>query len=191
MPLSQHLIELDIENEVPKFKPGHRILIIAISKKAKQFLKDKLSTKKNDTEASTLEIVEILTPEEINNIRATLINKLNSSAQQNGLNIKFTENEISAIETYISHSQSATNKPSYKCIVKCALCQKSVPCTHNGHWQTSNLESHLKKEANNITQRAQSATLNLPNFSTNSAQANNLANNLSSELDVVLGISKK
>lgn len=28
---------------------------------------------------------------------------------------------------------------------KCVQCEKITPCTHNGYWQTSNIETHLRK----------------------------------------------
>lgn len=143
-----HLIELDSENGEFKFKPGHRKLLFNISKKANNFLEEKASKKKQSQSQARGEVeeIEILSSDEITKLRENLINRINATCKLHGLDILFTEQEISAIEPYISYSRSALNKPSYKCLVKCVVCDKSVPCTHNGHWQTSNLENHIKKE---------------------------------------------
>lgn len=166
----QHLIELDTVNGEPKLKPGHRKLILAISNKAKQFLQEKTSAKnlaKNDQENTVLEErreeIELLSPDEINVLKENLISKLNACAKNNDLNITFTQNEISSIDPYISKARSATTKSSYKCFVKCVLCTKTVPCTHNGHWQTSNLEKHLKSEANALQSSSQEIHKNSQN----------------------------
>lgn len=162
----QHLIELDTVNGEPKLKPGHRKLILAISNKAKQFLQEKTSAK-NDQENTVLEVrteeIELLSPDEINVLKENLISKLNACARNNGLNIEFTQDEISRIDPYISKARSTITKSSYKCFVKCVLCSKSVPCTHNGHWQTSNLEKHLKKEANALQSSSQEIHKNSQN----------------------------
>lgn len=165
----QHLIELDTVNGEPKLKPGHRKLILAISNKAKQFLQEKTSAK-NDQENTVLEgrreEIELLSPDEINILKENLISKLNACAQNNDLNITFTQNvitKISRIDPYISKARSATTKSSYKCFVKCVLCTKTVPCTHNGHWQTSNLEKHLKSEANALQSSSQEIHKNSQN----------------------------
>lgn len=169
----QHLIELDTVNDEPKLKPGHRKLILAISNKAKQFLQDKTSAK-NDQENTVLEgrreEIELLSPDEINVLKENLISKLNAYTQSIGLNIEFTQNEISRIDPYISKARSATTKSSYKCFVKCVLCTKTVPCTHNGHWQTSNLEKHLKREANARADALQSSSQEIHKNSQNALE---------------------
>lgn len=147
-----HLVDLNIENGVFKFKPGHRKLLFNLSKKVNQFVEEKaLNRKRNRNQLKQIqnevEEIEILSTDEIDLLRTNLIQKLNATSQSLGLNILFTEKEIGAIDPYISHSRLAFKKPSYKCAVKCVSCVKVVPCTYNGHWQTSNLDNHLKKEA--------------------------------------------
>lgn len=171
----RHLIDLDIDEKGTfKLKPGHRKLVLNLSEKVIKYLedktldktKDKASKKKLDQSKENrthneYEEIELLSKQEITELKANLISKLIACARLNGLSIEFTEKEIGDIETYISYSRTATNKPSYKCLVKCPFCTKFVPCTHNGHWQTSNLDKHIKKEAKLITNKLANKPANL------------------------------
>lgn len=92
-----------------EFLPGHHRTILKVSEKAKEYIEKKKS------DNSTVQEFELLTDEEV---------KLNSVVIQNHLNIQFTENSLtSAIDAYISHnSRHSKNKPSYKCHLKCTMC---------------------------------------------------------------------
>lgn len=72
-----------------------------------------------------------------------LLDKLNKFVKTLNIEKEFTQDSVlGTIDTYIS--QSRDSKPSYKCSLKCVLCEKLIPCTWIGHWQVSNLERHLK-----------------------------------------------
>lgn len=101
-----------------EFLPGHQRTILKISEKAKEYIEKKKS------DNSTVQEFELLTDEEVNKLKENLLTKLNSVVIQNHLNIQFTENSLmSAIDAYISHnSRHSKNKPSYKCHLKCTMC---------------------------------------------------------------------
>lgn len=165
----QNAIELLEESEVYstikpfEFLPGHRKILLTLESKIKSFINRK--NKKNlfkisETEGSKLdskpnveETVELLTDNELNGIKSELLNKLNVSAKTIGLKITFSEqNIVSDIEPYISQSVKKRNTASYKCMIKCGLCCKRVPCTYIIKWQTGNFDNHLKTHAVNLAE---------------------------------------
>lgn len=117
--------------------------------KNKKCRKNLFSTPKVESQANNQEeVIEILTDDEIIALKDKLVKKLNKHAEANGINKLFATNHIvSEIGTYISQSRSALNKITYKCSVQCVSCDIRKPCTHVGHWQTSNLERHLKEHS--------------------------------------------
>lgn len=159
-----HLIELDKENGTFKFKPGHRKLLLGLPKKVNKFLEEKQSkkllTQQKPIHNLNLEEIELLSEQELNELKSSLIVKLNKTLKSLGSSKLFTQTEIGQIDTYISYSNSATRKPSYKCLVKCVYCEKLVPCTHISHWQTSNLDGHIRKEVKSETSAAESNSEN-------------------------------
>lgn len=170
------LKESDLYSEVKPFLflPGHRKLLFTLPTKIHGFKNNK--SRKNlfniaKSQASTSieeEYIELLTDTETDVLIQNLIKKLNSSARLIGLSAVFTQSEIvSGIETYISHTAIKLKNPSYKCMVKCALCNKRIPCTHNKLWQISNFEKHLK--------------IHLSCHAINNPEDNNNANNNTSE----------
>lgn len=106
----RHLIDLDIENGVFKFKPGHRKVVLNLSKKVNEFLKEKASEKNSKVPNNEREEIELLSPEEIDKLKENLIFKLNTSARSFNLSITFTKEEIGEICPYISHSRLAGKK---------------------------------------------------------------------------------
>lgn len=155
------LNESDIYSDVRPFvfKPGHKKLLLTLPNKIHGFKNCK--SRKNLFNSTKLEAskpfvekvveeVELLTESEISDLREKLIDKINYSVRVCGLQAVFSTAEVvTDIEPYISHSLKNQKKPSYKCHVKCALCEKLIPCTHNSHWQISNLDRHLKNHLNN------------------------------------------
>lgn len=141
------------------FLPGHRKLLLSLPKAINSFTTKK--RKKNLFQVSTKEAaepiveesIELLTENELIDLKSVLVEKLNKSARAIGLSLVFSENSIvSDIETYISNSLKTKKFPSYRCLVKCCFCDKRIPCTHNSTWQISNLESHLKVHIKSNTQ---------------------------------------
>lgn len=139
------------------FLPGHRKLILSLPTQLKLFENNKKrkveqSERVIGTEQANVtteqvvvrEEVELLNQSEIDNLKEKLLSKLTKSAESIGLK-EFTENQvISTFDVYINYSRSLNNKPSYKCSIKCIECEKIIPCTWNGYWQTGNLDKHLK-----------------------------------------------
>lgn len=70
--------------------------------KVKEFENRKTSQKSQKEVATTIERtteeVELLSVDELSELKEKLITKLNSIAQDIGLKIKFTENDVTAIE---------------------------------------------------------------------------------------------
>lgn len=137
------------------FLPGHKKLILSLPNQLKVF-NDKIKVKICDKPPGienigvTTDEVELLTESELNDLKKKLLSKLTASAQSIGLK-QFTEEElVSSLNAYINHSRSLNSKPSYRCSVKCTECEKIVPCTWNGYWQTGNLETHLKNHIKSI-----------------------------------------
>lgn len=124
--------------------PGHRKVLFSLKSKAKEF-----GEKQNKHTSDTLvQQIELFDEEEVEKIGNNLIDKLNTFLKRfPQVNGQFDKSNISSsIEPYLSHNSrhSVRGKSAYKCTVKCVICDKIVPCTFNGHWQTSNLERHIK-----------------------------------------------
>lgn len=147
------------------FLPGHRKVLTLLSSKIKSF-KSKKKCKKNlfhvaKAEASKAiveETIELLSNDELNDIKRKLLEKLNIFARSIGLSPDFSDSSISTdIEPYIPTSLKKKKTASYRCIVKCSCCNKRIPCTHNSYWQSGNLENHLRTHTNlNPTSQANS-----------------------------------
>lgn len=160
--LHQNLVdELPVYKNIAPFSflPGHRKLLLSLPQKVHNFKNKKcrkniFQVPKSEARSEagsevqsneTFEEIELLTEGELIILKEKLFTKLNQSEHAVRINAVFTEaNIINAIEPYISHSRVAQRKPAYKCSVKCTKCDKTIPCTHNSHWQVSNLEKHLK-----------------------------------------------
>lgn len=149
-----------------EFLPGHKKLILGLRNRVKDFIdsnskpsskpkdlvetstKKTVETSNNTTETESIsESVELLSEEELENLKKELVARLNRTAKSN-TGILFTENNIiGTVDAYISTNSrvTATRIASYKCVVKCTHCDKTVPCTFNKRWETSNLEAHLQK----------------------------------------------
>lgn len=141
-----------------RFLPGHKKLIYSLPKKIhgfknKRCRKNLFNIPEVQAQVQTLaeETIELDSESEIAKLKENLLSKLNKSASvvnsNVDLNIIFTEAELTAVEQYISNSIKVgrkASKPSYKCMVKCVMCEKNIPCTYNSYWQTSNLEKHFK-----------------------------------------------
>lgn len=148
------------------FVPGHRKLLLSLPKRVKEF-EDSKSRKKKQNHVNTvntvsdgenqeaIEEIELLTSEELDELKKKLLGILNRSVESYQIKQKFTENSVSPIETYINNSRHLNKKPSYKCNVNCVACEKNIPCTWNGHWQVSNLNSHLKLHKNSSNEQAE------------------------------------
>lgn len=204
------------------FLPGHKKLILSLPNQLKNCKEnsankvekcDKTSgTEKlnlTSEQVNTGEEIELLNESELNDLKKKLLSKITKTAQGIGLK-PFTENEVlSSLDVYINHSRALNNKPSYKCSVKCTECEKSVPCTWNGYWQTANLEKHLKSHTKSLAKSIESSSkskstntnthhlanidqsendLNKSNDNNNSSEQTNSAHNKEKELDTLLGL---
>lgn len=111
------------ENIKPfKLIPGHRALILNIP----TVLKENSIPKK--AKAIRIELNE-------NELKETLISKIQSYEQNNGYEFKITIDQIERFQK---------NDEEYKCHVKCSFCAKSFLCTYKTYWNNSNLIKHLK-----------------------------------------------
>lgn len=149
-------------NEKFEFLPGHRKLVLGLRKRVNDFNTNNKGKKakeqtpisiQGETEVvQTTEEIELLTTEEIVNLKKDLIVKLNKVAQSIGSPEFTEEHSIGTLDGYISkNSRAIASKTlSYKCSVKCAVCNKSVPCTFNKRWETSNILQHLKSHKSEL-----------------------------------------
>lgn len=186
------------ENNTFTLLPGHKKLLYTLNKKAKEFIieRKKSNTRQSDNTQSdnTVEEVELLLESEIEQLKEKLVKKLNSSLKIFDLSGEFTNKEIGGLDAYLSkNSRRSNNKPAYKCSVQCALCTSTIPCTHISHWQTSNIDRHLKKhskeKSNNTKSPKKSSEKNNNNSPSTSNLTSNASSNVQNELDNVLGIS--
>lgn len=164
------------------FLPGHKKTLFSLSGKAKEFVQQKKQVHRN------AEQIELLTDEEIENLKEQLFEKLNSYVDSIGLSTKFSEDNLeSSIDAYISHnSRHAYKKPGYKCTVKCISCAKQIPCTHNNRWETSNFEKHLKTHQNIIIANSNEVTIEQQKQKIPSKPKDSISN----ELDKVLELNE-
>lgn len=148
-------------NQKFEFLPGHRKLVLALRNKVKYFNKQNNRKPKktpqnipSETELiQNSEEIELLTAEEIANLKSRLNSKLANISKLTGSPAFTEENFIGTIDAYISKNlKTITSKtPSYKCFVKCVLCEKKVPCTFNKRWETSNISNHLKSHTSELS----------------------------------------
>lgn len=110
------------------FKPGHRVLIIGLSKRFETFI-NSIGTKN-------------LTKDEVRNnksekeLKSEILKKIESFVQKQNFIVKLNiTNDISDFKK---------KRDSYSCKVKCPYCAKCIVCTYRKYWLASNLEAHLK-----------------------------------------------
>lgn len=108
-----------------EFLPGHRKLLYVLRKKAIEFIEEsRKASESGNIRLRLSEEIELLTVDEIEALKKSLVKKLNIRATSIGLKKLFTEeNIVSALEAYVSH-HSRNSKASYKCTVKCVSCEK-------------------------------------------------------------------
>lgn len=136
------------------FLPGHKTFLSLLPSKVLAFQKSAAIQNRrpgkslsscnkhaNELGSDKEEEIEVQSEEELTNLKKKLLDKLNSRSNSSS---KFTLDEISAIDLYISKNARPGNT-SYKCIVKCHSCDSKIPCTFTTYWQTGNLEKHIKK----------------------------------------------
>lgn len=190
--LQELVKETDAYSEVKPFAflPGHRKLLIGLPNKIADFKnrkskKNLFKTSKIEARAPyTEEVVEILTETEISKLKESLLQKINVCLLSIGLDSVFTEtNLVSEFEIYISNTLKKLTKPSYKVLVKCILCDKRIPCTHNSHWQICNLDKHIKTHMNLST------TANIAPNKENSTNIQHIINQ--TEVHSMLGLTEQ
>lgn len=79
----------------------------------------------------------------VDKIKTKLINKIKHFATKKNLNIEIDESSILNFRF---------ENDSYKCAVKCSVCDKVVPCTFVKHWVCGNFETHIKKHSDQIVE---------------------------------------
>lgn len=136
--------------ETFSFLPGHRKLLLSLSQKVEEFQSSKLKKNDQNQQQNTSEQIELLQESEVDALKEKLLAKLNSIVETIGTgNVSTEDNVIGTVDAYISQSHRTNNKPSsrpsYKCALKCAECEKIIPCTWIGYWQVCNFDRHLKK----------------------------------------------
>lgn len=133
--------------EIFKFLPGHCALILALPEYI-QALSSVLGRKRKHSETidhpqsssvdhpSTLVVDGDKIDDNIKTkIKEQLINKINNFSTKRNINVKIYDNHILNFR-YENNS--------YKCLVQCTACAKSVPCKYIKHWVCGNFETHIK-----------------------------------------------
>lgn len=139
-----------------EFLPGHVTLLLGIGVYVRKYLGkylDKSFDRKKPrnqgnlttiNEDETTTEVEILSEDELEKLKESLVNKVVNYLKKYNLSIEnISLNNIKGTLDAIISSKGAIV---YKCIFCCGIdsCELSVPCIFNKHWQISNLERHIK-----------------------------------------------
>lgn len=161
---AQHLVKEHVsykQNDRFEFLPGHKKLVLGLRNRVKDFSKQNISINnrktsnigESETPIQGTEVIELFSEQEVNNLKKCLISKLSNITKSTKLPA-FTENHlVGSIDAYISKNLRtiSSKTPSYKCFVKCVICDKKVPCTFNKRWETSNISTHLKSHKSELT----------------------------------------
>lgn len=123
--------------ELPsKFSFGHRLLLLNLSKKYKEFSEDKknkiFARKQRLIELNESEYHSNNTPEHL--IRL-LIDKLNKYSDKFNLGYKITADQVKKFNQ---------KECDALCVVKCPYCEIKIPCSFASHWRISNFNNHVK-----------------------------------------------
>lgn len=122
-----------------KFKPGHKTLLLALSKK--------LNKKTISSQAKKLKLVSDLENSDPKIIRKDInTNELIESLIQKV--IKFAEKKKFEIIFVPSNIELSIEKEKIKCSVQCPICNKKIQVQYTTYWLLSNFERHLKSDLN-------------------------------------------
>lgn len=140
----KHILEGSVyeKNSVFRFLPGHRASLLVLPELVENYEKTKSVTKKSVPKvysaASSENSSECEGKEQLKTI---LIQKLTKYCTKINLGVSdLSEENIGCIEIAANRAGVTT----YKCSVKCHICDLKIPCIFNKVWQKSNLEKHLK-----------------------------------------------
>lgn len=110
------------------FKPGHRALIIGLSKRFETFI--------NSIGTKNLSKQEVKNNKSEKELKSEILKKVETFVKKRKFTVKLNIlNDISDFER---------KRDSYSCKVKCPYCEKKIVCTYKKYWLASNLEAHLK-----------------------------------------------
>lgn len=109
--------------DVFKFLPGHKNLIINLSKHLSGTIKIQKKIRSSKIQLTTDEL------------KAALVKKISNYSKNNNFTIDCTSNDISELQL--------EEKP-YKCKIKCPWCDDKLSCTFETYWIISNLVRHIK-----------------------------------------------
>lgn len=119
-----------------KFSFGHRLLLLNLSKKYKEFTEDKknkkFARKQRLIELNESEYQSNNTPEHLISL---LIDKLNKYSDKFNLGYKITADQVKKFNQ---------KEGDALCVVKCPYCEIKVPCSFASHWRISNFNHHVK-----------------------------------------------
>lgn len=139
-----------------RFLPGHRATLLVLPELVQEFsVRASASTNvqvsvesiepnqsTQPRQASEILELEVPTEREQNELKKNLITKVEKYSKKIKINdLNFPIGNIGDFDIFIGKTGGAT----YKCSVKCPKCDIIVPCTFIKHWQTSNLQKHLRK----------------------------------------------
>lgn len=119
-----------------KFSFGHRLLLLNIPKKYKEFIEfgrnKKTARKQRLIELKESECHSNNTPEHLISL---LLNKVNNYSDKFHLGYKITRDNVKKFNQKESDAL---------CVVKCPFCDVKVPCSLLSTWRISNFNNHVK-----------------------------------------------
>lgn len=179
------------KQNVFKFLPGHRILILDLPNQVENFIKSKRGNRKQfraiEPQASSLSNSSSRNEnncDETDKLKQNLTKKLQNYVKK----IDFLSISENITADKITKFCKSRDENIYRCLMKCPCCEKSIPCTYNSHWIVSNIEKHIKdhkteRERVNLTvNEVRNVELNAGSSATSSDNANNATANLTNNV---------
>lgn len=88
------------------------------------------------------EELEVLSADELINLKFLLVEKISKFCQK--LNINIENLSSSFIGDNLDVIINSNGHCVYKTTCTCHICEVKIPCIHNKYWQISHLEKHIK-----------------------------------------------
>lgn len=148
-----------------KFLPGHRVLILNLPKQVEQFVAKRTKSKSRQLNATlngieNVDVMQNRQNDENENKEDNLKDQLIAKLVKYGIKTKNRSVSDKLTTANILNLKIERDGFTYKCSVKCPVCERIVPCIYNRHWAVSNIEKHLKKHNVPLPMQNNSVELN-------------------------------
>lgn len=133
-------------------KPGHRVLILNLPDKFKEYF---VFEKKTEETNNTEEIPKNTSKKNKSELTIELVEKLEKCLNELGYTFYSDTNSVTDFVGSFDGKNRTQNRISRNiasCRIQCAFCEKKLLCNYEEYWMTSNIKAHFKNDIKKLEQ---------------------------------------